>query len=112
MCQRPRTSAHSPLLLLNLSQPDRLAVPLAHMHQISMSQISSVITKETTMWRCWVGFNASHIGGAVQSLGWVFLPLRSSALHGTLKPSGYATINFLLLLSEILAARTSESSYR
>ena len=29
--------------------------------QISMSQISPVITKETTMWRCWVGFNASHI---------------------------------------------------
>jgi len=28
--------------------------------QISMSQISPVITQETTMWRCWVGFNASH----------------------------------------------------
>ncbi len=28
--------------------------------QISMSQVSPVITKETTMWRCWVGFNASH----------------------------------------------------
>jgi len=26
--------------------------------QISMSQVSPVITKETTMWRCWVGFNA------------------------------------------------------
>jgi len=25
-----------------------------------MSQTSPVITKETTMWRCWVGFNASH----------------------------------------------------
>jgi len=28
--------------------------------QISMSQISPVITKETTMWRAWVGFNATH----------------------------------------------------
>jgi hypothetical protein len=28
--------------------------------QVSMSQISPIITKETTMWRCWVGFNASH----------------------------------------------------
>jgi hypothetical protein len=28
--------------------------------QISMSQISPGITQETTMWRCWVGFNASH----------------------------------------------------
>jgi len=31
--------------------------------QISMSQIAPVITKETTMWRCWVGFNASHSMG-------------------------------------------------
>jgi len=31
--------------------------------QISMSQISPVITEETTMWRCWVGFNASHSMG-------------------------------------------------
>ena len=28
--------------------------------QISMSQIAPVITNETTMWRWWVGFNASY----------------------------------------------------
>jgi hypothetical protein len=28
--------------------------------QIRMRDVSPVITKETTMWRCWVGFNASH----------------------------------------------------
>ena len=33
--------------------------------QISMSQISPVITKETTMWRCWIGFNASHSMGLI-----------------------------------------------
>ena len=33
--------------------------------QISMSQVSPVITKETTMWRCWVGFNASHGMGLI-----------------------------------------------
>src|ERR1700719_296818 len=33
--------------------------------QISMSQISPVITKETTMWRCWVGFNGSHSMGLI-----------------------------------------------
>jgi hypothetical protein len=33
--------------------------------QISMSQISLVITKETTMWRAWVGFNASHSMGLI-----------------------------------------------
>jgi hypothetical protein len=33
--------------------------------QISMSQIAPVITKETTMWQCWVGFNASHSMGLI-----------------------------------------------
>ena len=33
--------------------------------QISMSQISPVIKKETTMWRAWVGFNASHSMGLI-----------------------------------------------
>src|SRR5580698_4562493 len=33
--------------------------------QISMSQISPVITRETTMWRCWMGFNASHSMGLI-----------------------------------------------
>lgn len=33
--------------------------------QVSMSQISPVITKETTMWRVWVGLNASHSMGAI-----------------------------------------------
>ncbi len=33
--------------------------------QISMSQISPVITKETTMWRAWMGFNASHSMGLI-----------------------------------------------
>ena len=49
--------------------------------QISMSQISPVITKETTMWRAWVGFNASHSKGLIL-LGLVFgfLPLA----HGQL----------------------------
>ncbi len=33
--------------------------------QISMSQSSPVITNETTMWRCWMGFNASHSLGLI-----------------------------------------------
>jgi hypothetical protein len=33
--------------------------------QISMSQTSPVITKATTMWRAWVGFNASHSMGLI-----------------------------------------------
>ena len=33
--------------------------------EISMRQISPVITKETTMWRVWVGVNASHGMGLI-----------------------------------------------
>jgi hypothetical protein len=33
--------------------------------QVGMNQISPVITEETTMWRCWVGFNASHSMGLI-----------------------------------------------
>ena len=33
--------------------------------EVSMNQISPVITKETTMWRCWMGFNASHSMGLI-----------------------------------------------
>ena len=33
--------------------------------QISMSQSSPVMTNETTIWRCWVGFNASHSMGLI-----------------------------------------------
>src|SRR6266700_6281690 len=33
--------------------------------QISMSQSSPIMTNETTMWRCWGGFNASHSLGLI-----------------------------------------------
>jgi hypothetical protein len=33
--------------------------------QASMNEVSPVISKETTMWRAWVGFNASHSMGAM-----------------------------------------------
>jgi len=33
--------------------------------QTRMSEVSPVITRETTMWECWVGFNASHSLGAI-----------------------------------------------
>jgi hypothetical protein len=49
--------------------------------QISMSQISPVITKETTMWRCWTGFNASHSMGLIL-FGLVFSYL--ALAHGQL----------------------------
>ncbi|MDO8789253.1 MAG: hypothetical protein Q7J42_14375 [Sulfuritalea sp.] len=31
----------------------------------SMKQVSPVLTRQTTMWKAWVGFNASHSNGAI-----------------------------------------------
>ena len=39
--------------------------PRDHTLQVSMNEISPVITNETTIWRCWVGFNASHSMGLI-----------------------------------------------
>jgi hypothetical protein len=33
--------------------------------EVSMSRISPVLTEETTMWRCWMGFNATHSMGLI-----------------------------------------------
>jgi hypothetical protein len=36
-----------------------------------MQEVSPVITRETTMWRTWIGFNASH-SVALILFGWVY----------------------------------------
>jgi hypothetical protein len=33
--------------------------------QVRMAKVSPVITRQTTMWKAWVGFNASHSYGAI-----------------------------------------------
>ena len=49
--------------------------------QVSMTQVSPVLTKETTMWRAWVGFNASHSMGAMLfGLVYGFLAMAHSQL--------------------------------
>jgi len=33
--------------------------------QVRMKNVAPVITRQTTMWKCWVGFNASHSYGLI-----------------------------------------------
>lgn len=41
-----------------------------------MQEVPPVITRETTMWRAWIGFNASHAFGAILfGLVYAYLPL-------------------------------------
>ncbi|HKF05784.1 MAG TPA: hypothetical protein VKB49_25925 [Candidatus Sulfotelmatobacter sp.] len=73
--------------------------------QISMSQISPVITNQTTMWRCWVGFNASHSMGLILfGLVFGFLAVAHSQLlfHSPfLLVVGLAMLGGLVALSRI-----------
>ncbi|MRD48239.1 LIC_13387 family protein [Caenimonas koreensis] len=39
--------------------------------KVAMEAVSPVITRQTTMWRAWVGFNASHSYGAIL-FGWIY----------------------------------------
>jgi hypothetical protein len=73
--------------------------------QISMSQISPVITNQTSMWRCWVGFNASHSMGLILfGLVFGFLAVAHSQLlfHSPfLLVVGLAMLGGLVVLSRI-----------
>jgi hypothetical protein len=42
-----------------------ILTPRDHALEVSMRQSSPVISTETTMWRCWMGFNASHSMGLI-----------------------------------------------
>ena len=47
--------------------------------QARMNEVPLVITRRTTMWRAWIGFNASHSMGAILfGLVYGFLAKRSS----------------------------------
>src|SRR5215813_1759348 len=73
--------------------------------QVSMSQIAPVITNETTMWRCWVGFNASHSMGLILfGLVFGFLALAHGQLlfrSPFLLVVGLAMLGGLVVLCEV-----------
>src|SRR5262249_38813516 len=70
----------------------------------AMSATAPVISRETTMWKAWVGFNASHgLGAILFGLVYGYLAL----LHpGFLFQSGFLlAVGFLILVSYALLAR-------
>ena len=73
--------------------------------QITMSQISPVLTRETTMWKAWVGFNASHSMGAILfSLIYGYLALVHSEIlfrSHFLLLVGLAMVGGLLVLGKV-----------
>jgi hypothetical protein len=93
-------SAAVPLLLwllhLLYTFHGRKFVPRDSELQERMRVVSPVITRETTMWKAWVGFNASHSFGAIQfGLVYGYLAL----LHpGFLFESVFLLVSGLVLL--------------
>lgn len=73
--------------------------------QASMARTSLVISKETTMWRAWIGFNASHsIGALLFGLVFGYLALAHNQLlfqSVFLMTVGLATLIGLLILSRL-----------
>lgn len=73
--------------------------------QAAMNEIHPVITRQTTMWRAWVGFNASHSMGAILfGLIYAFLALYHAQLlfHSVyLLSVGFAMLAGLLALGKI-----------
>jgi hypothetical protein len=46
-----------------------------------MKEVAPVVTRDTTMWKAWIGFNASHSFGAILfGLGYGYLALANDAL--------------------------------
>jgi hypothetical protein len=65
--------------------------------QARLKEVSPIITRETTMWKAWIGFNASHSYGAILFgfvYGYLALAHSSFLLQST----------FLLLLGLLLLA--------
>ena len=65
--------------------------------QARLKEVSPIITRETTMWKAWVGFNASHSYGAILfGLVYGYLALAH--------PAFLFQSTFLLLLGLLLLA--------
>jgi hypothetical protein len=74
--------------------------------QISMSQTSPVITKETTMWRCWIGFNATHSMGLILfGLVFGFLALAHSQI--LFRSPFLLAVGLAMLVSYVVLCRVS-----
>jgi len=69
-----------------------------------MEQVSPVITRQTTMWRAWIGFNATHSMGAMLfGLIYGYLAIAHAAL---LFQSAYLlTVGLVMLGALLVVAR-------
>jgi hypothetical protein len=72
---------------------------------LQLREISPVLTSETTMWRAWIGFNASHSIGAILFAA-VFGYLAVFELDFLLASPFLVTLSLVTLASYLFLARS------
>ncbi len=70
----------------------------------AMKSASPVLTKETTVWRAWVGFNASHSLGAI-IVAAIYIPLAFSHIQFIANNSWFAVLPSIIGFSYLLLAK-------
>jgi len=73
--------------------------------QARMREISPVISRETTMWKAWIGFNASHaLGALLFGLVYGYLAIAQPAV--LFRSVFLLAVGFCLLLSYLVLGKT------
>lgn len=70
----------------------------------AMKSTSPVITKETTVWLAWVGFNASHSLGAIFFAA-IYIPLAVSHMQFIINSSWFSVLPSMVGVSYLLLAQ-------
>jgi len=71
----------------------------------AMKSTTVTITKETTIWYAWVGFNASHSLGAIIFAA-IYLPLAFSHIEFIANNSWFAILPSIVSISYLLLAKS------
>jgi len=70
----------------------------------AMKSTSPNITKETTVWRAWVGFNASHSLGAILFAA-IYIPLAFSHIQFIANNNWFAVLPSIVGISYLILAK-------
>ena len=70
----------------------------------AMKNTTANITKETTVWRAWIGFNASHSLGAILFSA-IYIPLAFSHIQFIVNNSWFAVLPSIVGISYLLLAK-------
>jgi hypothetical protein len=71
---------------------------------VAMKGTSPVLTKETTVWRAWIGFNASHSLGAIFFAA-IYIPLAFSHIQLIVNNRWFAILPSIVGISYLLLAK-------